>query len=686
MSSSSFSSHVTVTYTSMSNDDDVPSWGIPLMDAYESDPEPVEAQPLPASVSPTTLSPDYSADSEPVEGDPEEHPEEDLEEEEELSALADSSLAGLYIDLPSKVEEDEVPFTPPSPTSHHHIIPLFQTGLRYHPHHYYYHHLPAKISFLRLTASEESYICCSILEEVNERVTDLAASHRHDSHEFYVRRPGLQGKQDTTYARQSWTQAMDYIRGLQAEIRVLQQQRRDDVDRKPKKSNMSATVIEELINQRVPDALADYETNQNSVNGNGSHDSGGGGGRTPKSPRVCTYKEFLNCQPLNFKGTEGAVGLAHWFKKMESVFHISNYTVECQVEKYTGGLPDSIQGIVMASKPTKLQEAIELARSLMAQKILTYATRQAENKRRMDNNSRNNHDQQPPYKRQNVARAYTVGPCEKREYAGTLPLCNKCKFHHNGSCAEKCTNYKRVGHLARDCRSPAIVNTQRASRTVQKTGTCFECGSQGHYKNDCPRLKNKNRGNAARNGEARGRAYSLGGGEPNPNSNVVTGTFLLNNRYASILFDTGADRSFMSTTFSSLIDIAPSTLANSYDIELADGRITGVNTIIRGCTLNLLNHTFNIDLMPVELGSFDVVIGMDWLSKYHVVIVCDEKTVRIPYVDEVLIVQGNKSDGRNESRLNIISCTKTQKYLLIGCHIFLARITKKKTVDKSEEK
>ncbi|GKG19827.1 hypothetical protein Tco_0376926, partial [Tanacetum coccineum] len=85
--------------------------------------------------------------------------------------------------------------------------------------------------------------------------------------------------------------------------------------RKPKKSNMSATVIEELINQHVADALADYETNRNSVNGNnngnGSHDSGGGGGRTPKSARVCTYKEFLNCQPLNFKGTEGAVGLAH---------------------------------------------------------------------------------------------------------------------------------------------------------------------------------------------------------------------------------------------------------------------------------------------------------------------------------------------------------------------------------------
>nr|GEX19881.1 hypothetical protein [Tanacetum cinerariifolium] len=111
----------------------------------------------------------------------------------------------------------------------------------------------------------------------------------------------------------------------------------------------------------------------------------------------------------------------------------------------------------------------------------------------------------------------------------------------------------------------------------------------------------------------------------NMNSNVVMGTFLLNNRYASILFDTGADRSFVSTIFSSLSDIIPTTLDHGYDVELADGRIIWVNTFIRGCTLNFMNHPFNIDLMPVDMGSFDVIIGMDWLSKYHAVIVCDEK-------------------------------------------------------------
>nr|GEZ53640.1 reverse transcriptase domain-containing protein [Tanacetum cinerariifolium] len=107
------------------------------------------------------------------------------------------------------------------------------------------------------------------------------------------------------------------------------------------------------------------------------------------------------------------------------------------------------------------------------------------------------------------------------------------------------------------------------------------------------------------------------------------------------MFDTGADRSFVSTTFSSQIDITPTTLGHYYDVELADGRIIGLNTIIGGCTLNLLNHLFDIDLMLVELDSFDIIIGMDWLAKYHAVIVCNEKIVRIPYGNETLIVRGD---------------------------------------------
>ncbi|GKA06775.1 putative reverse transcriptase domain-containing protein, partial [Tanacetum coccineum] len=164
----------------------------------------------------------------------------------------------------------------------------------------------------------------------------------------------------------------------------------------------------------------------------------------------------------------------------------------------------------------------------------------------------------------------------------------------------------------------------------------------------------------------------------NPDSNVITGTFLLNNRYASILFDAGADRSFISTAFSSRINIAPTLLENSYDVELTDGKIVGIDTIIRGYILNFLNHLFNIDLIPIKLCSFDVIIGMDCLRRCHAVIVCDEKLVRIPYWNETLIVRGDKSNNGRESRLTIISCSKAQEYMAKGCQIFLAQISAKK--------
>ncbi|GJX06578.1 putative reverse transcriptase domain-containing protein [Tanacetum coccineum] len=147
--------------------------------------------------------------------------------------------------------------------------------------------------------------------------------------------------------------------------------------------------------------------------------------------------------------------------------------------------------------------------------------------------------------------------------------------------------------------------------------------------------------------------------QDNPDSNVVTGTFLLNNRYSSILFDTDADRTF---TFSSLIDITPTTLDHYYDVELADGKIIGINTIIRGCTLNFLDHPFNINLMPVELGSFDVIVGMDWLAKYHAIIDCAEKIVRIPWGNKTLIVHDDGSSRGNGTHLTGLPPTQQVEF------------------------
>nr|GEW51770.1 putative reverse transcriptase domain-containing protein [Tanacetum cinerariifolium] len=163
------------------------------------------------------------------------------------------------------------------------------------------------------------------------------------------------------------------------------------------------------------------------------------------------------------------------------------------------------------------------------------------------------------------------------------------------------------------------------NREIPKGNCCFECGALGNFKRDCPKLKNMDGGNINAQGWV-------------------------------------------------------------YDVELADGKIVGVNTIMRGCTLKFLNHTFNIDLIPIELGSFDVIIGMDWLRRCHAVIVCDEKLVRVPYGNETLIFCDDESNDGKESWLTVISCLKAQEDMAKGCQIFLAHISAKKEEDKSEGK
>ncbi|GJY08105.1 hypothetical protein Tco_0375159 [Tanacetum coccineum] len=175
--------------------------------------------------------------------------------------------------------------------------------------------------------------------------------------------------------------------------------------------------------------------------------------------------------------------------------------------------------------------------------------------------------------------------------------------------------------------------TNNNNRTRGRTQAGLMLQGLEHFKRDYPKLKNNNRGNQGGNGNALAKVYAIGRAGTNPDSNVITGTFLLNNNTARAFrldMNTVSDRSFVSTTFSSQIDITPSTLDHYYDVELADGRIIGLNTIIKGCMLIFLNHPFNIDLMPVELGSLDVIISNVGWAKYQTVIVCAEKIVLFP--------------------------------------------------------
>ncbi|GJY30868.1 reverse transcriptase domain-containing protein [Tanacetum coccineum] len=227
---------------------------------------------------------------------------------------------------------------------------------------------------------------------------------------------------------------------------------------------------------------------------------------------------------------------------------------------------------------------------------------------------------------------------------------------------------KMVGHLSKNCRNkkPATGSNQ-----LPVTVICHACGEKGHYTNQCRKT----------NINAQGRAYMLRDKNAQQDPNVVTGMFLLNQHLVRVLFDSGADRSFISLSLASMLNIPSITIDTLYNIEMADGNLVSTNTIIKGCTLTLLNQPFEIDLMPIKLGSFDVVIGMDWLSKYHAKILCDEKVVHIPIDGETLIIRGDRS----KTRLNLISCIKTEKYISRGCQVFMIQVMEKKADEKRLE-
>ncbi|GKA81206.1 putative reverse transcriptase domain-containing protein, partial [Tanacetum coccineum] len=221
---------------------------------------------------------------------------------------------------------------------------------------------------------------------------------------------------------------------------------------------------------------------------------------------------------------------------------------------------------------------------------------------------------------------------------GHAPKCDRCNVFHFGNChcsveMHKCGKRDFLGHKANSYHRGGVAT----GANVEPIRACFKCGDPNHLANSdlCPERK------------------KLG----------------------------GSDKSFINSSLTHLFDIEPERISTSYEVELADGRIASTNTVLKGCTLNLVNHLFKIDLMPIELGTFDVIIGMDWLVALDAMIVCGKKEVHIPVKNRTVVVKGDS----NSSRLKVISCIKARKYIERGCHLFLAHVTEKEKSEKCFE-
>nr|GEX97369.1 hypothetical protein [Tanacetum cinerariifolium] len=271
--------------------------------------------------------------------------------------------------------------------------------------------------------------------------------------------------------------------------------------------------------------------------------------------RKCSYKEFMSCQPFNFKGTKGAVRLILWFERTKLVFSHSNCTEDCKVKFATGN--------VTTSKPQTLEEAMAITQRLMDQ-VIKYNSVQRTSDYKLKFDDRRNYNYQN-------------------------------NFNNNNN------NRNNDYHQYQNRRKETI-------RAYAATLT-MNSGEKGHYRNQCPKANN----NAHR------RAYMLRDKNTHQNPNVVMDAI--------------------------------------YDIEMADGNLISTNTVIQGATLTLLNQPLEIDLIPIKLSSYDGVIGMDWLSKYHDKILYDEKVGHIPIDGETLIIQGDRS----KTRLSLISCIKIER-------------------------
>ncbi|GKA98648.1 putative reverse transcriptase domain-containing protein [Tanacetum coccineum] len=324
------------------------------------------------------------------------------------------------------------------------------------------------------------------------------------------------------------------------------------------------------------------------------------------------------------------------------------------IERYVYGLASQICGMVAATEPKTMQKVVQISGALTDRAVRNGLIKKVEKRGNMGEPSKDRSGRDDNKRTRTLnAFATTVNPV-RRENTGTWP--------------KDCRGVSRnVNHV--NARNPTV----RA---------CYECGSTDHVRPACPRLdrargpeenypnqvaaNNGGQGRGNQGNQARGRAFMLGAEEARQDPNIVTDTFTLNNHFATTLFDSGADYSFVSTTFIPLLGLEPSDLGFKYKIEIASGQLVEIDKVIKGCKLEIKGHVFDIDLIPFGHGSFDVIIGMDWLSNYKAEIICHEKVVMIPLPDgKVLRVVGERPEDKVRLLMSAKASDKKQEDIIV---------------------
>ncbi|KAJ0542764.1 putative nucleotidyltransferase, Ribonuclease H [Helianthus annuus] len=306
------------------------------------------------------------------------------------------------------------------------------------------------------------------------------------------------------------------------------------------------------------------------------------------------------------------------------------------IPRYIWGLIGEIRNIVKAARPRTIDDAVELANTLTDELV---RTREEDRKKEVA---------------QKITQGFCVGNRNnfKRKGTGqssTGPFCNSCKKKHFGKCKGYCNFCKIPGHQEEDCSRKKFI-------------VCFNCGEAGHFKIECPKLikPTDNKGKPAdRATKKNARAFQLTTQEAELIPDVIAGTFLVHNVFAKVLFDSGANQSFINTLFCQALKLPLTTLRQIFTVETADGNSVNIDKVLQERKIELLGHKFSANLLPMKLAGFDVVLGMDWLVANHARILCDKNSVEIHTpTGEVILVTGDKP----RKPMKFISIMKLSSY------------------------